>query len=850
MIQKLSKRARKGIALLCALALVITIFPVTAGAAAKPKFSKKYTTLYENDAKKGVYTYTVKNLTKGQKVKWSVSGTGKSYARLKKKTTTASSSSVSNTLTIKTKGKTAAKNKIVNVTAKVYSGSGKLLYTLSSGNAKIKVMATKVSIQSDALSEKQLYVGLSYQFKYKLTPANATSTNTWTVTSSTGADVSSYITQGGVFTPKTDGKFTIKITAKNGSNATKTATKTVTVAAAMTDARQTAADKITAVYSSSVKNIVKQKDFTLTKSTGAKVDIREISFSENGKEVILTTFAPLENDVKYTLTDGTSEYSFTAKIGKPVSLKVLTTKATVGKETTIEYGVYDANGIEVSSVYGGTISYSDPDIKNGYLIEVNNQIYMTGIGDVGTFKLTYVCSQDPTIVLNAFAQITCTPATIADDTNFTLTTTESAPDYTAASYKDNRRVASGNNYYIHFRALDADKSPFNYDSIKYESSDPDTLLINNHASGGATATAIKNGTVKVIVTATYGQQNYVYTYEVTVAEAAYLTRIRLDKTTLSMSTNVESDYAEYINVTAIDQYGEAFLLENETAQIVDNSTLKLNLAEYDAKTNRVKINTTYASPGTYYYTLTISCDGRQASAGFSVLVQTPPTNGTLSYRVNIDTPVMDLALTKDTDLNDLPKITIRMAEYRGGVFNMYIPIESVTIVKNNRYYSDDLTQTPSDKKTSIGSGQQIPVQVYHVEGSVCSKAETGTYTVTVQFYPNNGTSTGLATSSTTFTLKDSQAAPEVNVRRSTASKYCATALELAQDCISISGATNAVITECVVTGSSTAGSAYKISSGEAVNIKSITVQVQTTVGDGQIVVSQHSVNIGKTLKNL
>ena len=108
----------------------------------------------------------------------------------------------------------------------------------------------------------------------------------------------------------------------------------------------------------------------------------------------------------------------------------------------------------------------------------------------------------------------------------------------------------------------------------------------------------------------------------------------------------------------------------------------------------------------------------------------------------------------------------------------------------------------------------------------------------------------MATSSTTFTLKDSQAAPEVNVRRSTASKYCATALELAQDCISISGATNTVITECVVTGSSTAGSAYKISSGEAVNIKSITVQVQTTVGDGQIVVSQHSVNIGKTLKNL
>ena len=75
-------QSKKLIAVLCALAMIISVFPVQADAAAKPKFVKNYTVLYENSTGKGVYTYTVTNLTKGQRVKWSLSGTGKSYAKL------------------------------------------------------------------------------------------------------------------------------------------------------------------------------------------------------------------------------------------------------------------------------------------------------------------------------------------------------------------------------------------------------------------------------------------------------------------------------------------------------------------------------------------------------------------------------------------------------------------------------------------------------------------------------------------------------------------------------------------------------------------------------------------------
>ena len=100
---------KKLIAFVCAVTMMITLVPANVEAATKKvAFSKNYTTLYENDVNKGVYTYTVKNLIKGQKVKWSISGTGKSYAKLSKTTTNVSGTTSSNKLTIRTKKKIAA----------------------------------------------------------------------------------------------------------------------------------------------------------------------------------------------------------------------------------------------------------------------------------------------------------------------------------------------------------------------------------------------------------------------------------------------------------------------------------------------------------------------------------------------------------------------------------------------------------------------------------------------------------------------------------------------------------------------------------------------------------------------
>ena len=46
-------------------------------------------------------------------------------------------------------------------------------------------------------------------------------------------------------------------------------------------------------------------------------------------------------------------------------------------------------------------------------------------------------------------------------------------------------------------------------------------------------------------------------------------------------------YKEYVNIEGRDQYGQSLKLENETYQIVENSTNKVSMATYDPATDRM-----------------------------------------------------------------------------------------------------------------------------------------------------------------------------------------------------------------------------------------------------------------------
>lgn len=834
------QKAKKLLAALCLIALMITALPAipAKAATAVPKFQKTYSGLYENGTGKGKYTYTLKNLKKGQIVKWSVTGAGKSYVKVSKASIKATKSTMSNTVTVKTGGKTAAKNKKVTMTAKVYSAAGKLQYTVKT-SAKVKIKPAKVTLVSTAQLENELHVGQSYKINYTLTPANATSDNVWKVTDENGIDYSSYMSSTGVFKPMKAGIYTIKLSTMIGTKTIKSASKVVEVVDYMESAKQTAANKIELTYTGDMRQLLVADDFTVKNSLGSSMVVKNISFSEDGKKVTLTLHSYFKDGTTYTVSTNDDAMSFVASVGSPVELKILTQKATVDKETRLESVLYDKNGIDVTEVYGGSIEYK-AEVMNGY-VKDGNKLFMTEVGKTATVTAQYVSTTDSNLKLSGVAVIMCVSAEISNETNFTLTKTTTEPDYTATSYKDNRKVSIGSDYYVHFRALDTDRSEIKYSSVKYESSDPDTLIVN----GEGKVRPIKNGSVKVIVTAVYAGEDFIYSYDVTISEAPYLKSIQLGTDSVKMSNVYNSDYRQYIPVTAYDQYGEVYPLTSESSVFTDNNTYKQNLVSYDAASDRIVVKASAAVPGTYTYTLTLTADSKKASATFQVAVVTVPTTGTDTVEIFIDKNQADLSLNEDVSSSQYANV--RLAKYRGGVFMNYITYTSATISKDGYYYGTDLTIGGTTAKQTISTSNTLSplsLKILDITSGVCRKAETGTYTIEMQYYSSENK--GFVTRTTTLTLTDTQDQPEIRIDRIKANKTCATALELAQNCLTPATGT---ITECVVTGETQPGSKVAIKAGDQINIRSVTVVGTYKIAGGQEVTVTYTIYVQKTLTN-
>ena len=831
------QKAKKLLAALCAVAVMLMALPAipAKAAATVPKFQKTYARLYENSTTKGKYTYTLVNLTKGQTVKWSVSGAGKTYVTVAKASIKATKRTMSNTVTVKTGGKAAAKFKKVTLTARVYSSAGKLQYTVKTA-ARLMIRPTKVTLVTAEELDDTLHVGESYDLSYTVTPVNATTRNVWTVTESDGTDYSSYISSNGVFKPMKAGVYTIKMTAFIGTKAIKSASKTVKVADYMMSVQQISANQVTLTYSGDMRNALGVRDFTIKNTVGGSIVVKNIEFSEDGKTVTLTMQSNFKDGVTYTIDDKENALNFDASVGVPVLMKILTQKVTVGKETVIEYALYDQKGIDVSEVYRGSIEYT-AEVMNGYLKDTN-KLFMTEVGKTATVTLKYVSKTDNSVKLEATSVIMCVAAQTSGETNFTLTNSIAAPDFAAGSYKDNRKVSIGSTYYAHFRALDTDKSEIKYTMIKYESSDPDTMII----TADGKVTPIRNGDVKVLITAVYAGEEYSYSYDVTVADAPYLKTIQLSEDHVTMSNVYNTDYRKYIEVTALDQNGERFPLTSETAVFTDNSTYKQNLVSYDVASDRIIVKASTAVPGTYSYTLTLTANGKWASAPFSVGVSPVPTSGTEHCEIEIDKSKADLSL--NTDISSSQFANARLAQYRSGVFMNYMSFTSATVMKDGYYYGTDLTAGGKTEKQTISPSSLLSLKILDITSGVCRKAETGTYTIALQYY--SSANMGYMTLTTTLTLTDTQDQPEVRIDHVKATKTCASALDLALDCLTVDGGK---ITECVVTGEEQPGSKVAIKAGDQVNIRSVTVVGTYKIAGGQDVTVTYTVSVGKTLTN-
>lgn len=834
---------RKAAAMMLAAAILLVSVNIPAGAAeTDPYYKRTYAEMYDNLSNKGVYTVAVKNLKKGYTVKWSILGGGKAYASLAERTTKAVKTAVINKVTVNSNGE-SLEGKRIGVRAKVYDTKNKLIKTLSM-IAALKCKAESIDIDTTQITDvsgglDRLTVGHSYELTAIMSPANATSAAYWEITDAKGTHYDDEITADGVWTPQAEGVYTITVFAKNtpdGKVLCKSSIQ-VTVRTYMETVTQTASNKFEVTFNGDVSGIYKAADFTV-KSNTASLPVKQVRYSEDGKTAIVTVSSNFTDRMAYTVTCGLDSEQFTASVGVPVALSLLTTQVQAEKETPLEAALYDAQGIDVTNTVDASAFLFEGEVTNGILNKETNALYMQMPGKTARITVSYNVGN---VKLSDTRVITCmeTYVQAAAATRFTVTDTVNEPDFRV---DDVRTVTVGDVMYAHFRGLDENENAIVYDAVTYASSDVDALIINK-TSGRMTP--IKSGTVNVTVTVSGGNRTLDYTFAVTISEGRKLAGADLEKMSVIVSNVYEMNYQEKIKVTGRDQYGAVIGLKNETGTIFETSNRAV-LASYDAKQDAIIIQAQGASEGTYQYVLELTQGGVSIMRNFTVIVREPSYNSAVTYRVIASDTTVDMAADM-LDAGD-KTVTLKVAEYRGNIFYAYKYFSNASIQKDGRYYAVDLKQNGTSPILADGSDTLtlVPVTFKTNQGETipsCQKAETGTYAVTFHFPSDSGAD---ATVTASIVLTDSQKKPGFTIRNLTATKRVKTAMELVNDCISV---TDGTIIDCTVAGTELTGDAISVSAGEQVHIKQITVRTVEQIANGTSVYMEYVIDVDKTLEN-
>ena len=840
------RQIKKGLAVF-AFAVIMTLLcmPVHVKAASAPAFQETFTSFYENRANNGVYDIKVKNVQKGYILKWHITGKGKIYAAFDTKKVIAQGKTAANTLTIDSKGAAAfASGERIRITVNVYTSKWKLVNKITFAG-RVLSKAKAIDIDTSSIKDLKLVTAAqTYPLKAVMTPANSTSKVYWSVKDAKGADCSSQITEDGKWTPDKPDTYTITVTAKNSQKGQPLCTKEVqaVVGSYLESVKQTASNGLVVQFNSALPVQYKETDFTI-KSGESSILVKKVKYSDDGKTATLTTASNFADARNYTISCGGYSKEFTSSVGKPVKLSITTTSAQAGKYTPIEYVLLDAKDVDVTNTVKDGIFHYTANATNGLLDQQTNQLFMTTVGSIANVTLEYT-SADGTIRLKDMKTIVCVAqkAEEAAQTRFTLTKHSQEP---AFKEEDVREVAVGDTMYAHFKAYNADDAAIDYDKITYSSQDPDSLII----SAEGKVTPIKAGSVTVIVTAYQGALPVTYTYSINIKAARYMASIQMKETAIGMSNvSNEPSYQKVIPVTAKDQYGENLALTNETGVITEAYGKALDVT-YDNQKNSVIIKAARAATGIYSCTLVLTSDGVTLNQAFTVIVSAPAGNQ-YTYQVEADTE-RDLTIDETTTETD-KDINIRVAEYRGGVFNQYVTIVSASVKKGNTSYGNSMTVSSGSAITL--NGKLLTLKPLTIRGGtngvdICEKAESGTYTVTLEYNQryNYTTSSYRAKTTTNIVIKDEQQVPDYSILKLTTDTTVQNALQVAVNCISIPDGGS--ILNCTAAGTRLQGAAIPVRSGEQIHITAISVRSVVKMAGNRNVYVTHEIPINRTFTN-
>ena len=846
------KSSKKVLAFALAAAMVVTAVPATnAQAASTAKLSAKKATVYSE----GYKTVTVKTPKSWKSVKVTATSNKKSVAKVKK---------------------TAAKKiKVTGVKPGTAKVTVKVTYkTSTKKNAKAKTKkltyTMKVAKASVALSgESAVAVGSTT----KLTTTKKASSRA-KITYTSSDDTIATVSEDGTVKGVKAGKATIKATLKIGKD-TATATQEVEVKNyVLSIVAQNKLTELTATVAGDTKNL-KASNFTVkSEATNVVYPVSKVTVdSKDASKVTLTLFSELKDAATYDVTlDGITK-TFVASDGKVASIAL--DKATIpyATETEVKLVSKDANGVVVKE-----LKYGEADASYDFTINTNgngytngSKLYLNKVGDTATAEITYKTGKydqngkpEGNIGPN---KVTITASAQSEINNFAVRIDDSAKKFDKA--KDTNKIAVNETKAAMFKIQNADNQEISdYSKYTFESSDKSVLMLaDNKVSATYNSigiTALKNGTAYILVKK---DDKVVGSVAIDIVAERAVATLELDKYDVTLSKNLASD-SKTVNVTLKDQYGDKWSGDynlnieclSTDAKDSNNKTLAAKdvngVTYYNtvAKTDKKVTFVNSAAKGNYVYKISYKKDNKEIAAKtVSVAVKQTDSTKISAYRLDVDNSNVDMKV--DNDNKDTKTINVKMIGVADGVDKTVVSDAKYTVKKADgtvifagKYGAETTTNAAITVKAD-GVLEVTPVKVTTTSGSALAtkQLDAGTYTVIAEKEVTENTSTKTVTISTQFTLSDSQAKAEVEVKNekvdaNTVGSMLADAIIVTFDgktYTSVSGITDKdgalEIGEVKVKKNSTGskeltGANISVASGDYFNVTKLTVKVQ--VADG------------------
>ena len=756
------KSSKKVLAFALAAAMVVTAVPATnAQAASTAKLSAKKATVYSE----GYKTVTVKTPKSWKSVKVTATSNKKSVAKVKK--TAAKKIKVTGVkpgtakVTVKVTYKTStkknakAKTKKLTYTMKVAKASVAL-----SGNSAVAVgSTTKLTTTKKASSRAKI---------------------TYTSSDETIATVSEDGTVKGVKA----GKATITAKLTIGKD-TATATQEVEVKNyVLSTVAQNKLTELTATVAGDTKNL-KASNFTVkSEATNVVYPVSKVTVdSKDASKVTLTLFSELKDAATYDVTlDGITK-TFVASDGKVASIGLDNVTIPAATETEVKLVSKDANGVIVKEVsYPSSDSTYDFTIDtkgNGYTS--GSKLYLNKVGDTAEATITYKTGKydqngkpEGNIGPN---KVTITAVDQAVVNSFDAR----IDDNTKASFdkaKDTKKIAVKDpNKAVFFKIKDANGkeiSSSEYAKYSVETSDKTVLMLATSSLGSkkVNVTALKSGTAYILIKK---DDKVVGSVAIEIGAERTVATLELDKYSVTVSRSLTGD-AKAVKATVKDQYGDDIsatlnveCLSTDVSGKVPADISGANYYTYDNDKTVTFKNS--AEKGNYVYKISYKKDGKEVVAKtVSVTVKEATNTTATAWRLDVANDNADIVVGKDVKDQT---VTVSMIGMNDGTdVTRETTTKYVVKDKDGKVVYDDTAATVVSKGafTKNVSGV-LTFDALTTSTSTSGSAITATkniaagkYDVTAVYQKDAKTKVTMTTS---FTIKDSQAAAGVEQKAET-----------------------------------------------------------------------------------